>query len=390
MINRTVLKNKKFLVFLLSLVLSFFVSGKGYSKTFIDLYSEYSHDLQNAESMTDEDYRAFAIEFKTLTDSYAEGAYFNFAKNQNTENEYFSVARNLIDFTETQEFFEKESAAKLSSLMQDLILAENKSLKKREKLYQNALLSLSFLSIFLLAMILMFIRQKNKIEKIQKEQEAEKIAMDTLIAVQESERKRIYQDLHDTVSQNLKISQIFLTNLRQSVRQTENVETVDRLIELEKESLRDIKIIIDNLIPPELSETDFKDSIHSLCSSMQASSPVPIKLFIQNEVCFDSFSLEQRLNIYRIIQESITNSIKHSCATEISVIIHQGDAAVKIFITDDGKGFSKTTKVKNEAQDGETHIGIKGIKSRAATLNASLEIISEKQSGTEIKLEIPM
>lgn len=389
MIKYTILKNKKLLAFLLTLVF-FFVRTTGYARTFTDLYFEHFNDLQKAESMTDEEYRAFALEFKSLTASYARGEYFNFAKNQRTENEYVCAVEKLIVFAESQDFFEKQSLAHLSSLMQDLVLAENNSLKKVEKLYQKSLLSLSLMSIFLLAMVLLFIRQKNKIEKIQKKQEEEKIIRDTLIGVQESERKRIYQDLHDTVSQNLKISQIFLTNLRQNVRKKENIENVDHLIELETESVRDIKIIINNLVPPELNETDFKDSIRSLCSDLQASSTIPINLFIQKEVCFDSFSLEHKLNIFRIIQESITNAVKHSGATEISVIIQQGKQVIKIFITDDGKGFSKITQDKNSIQNIEKHIGIKGIESRAATLNATVEIISEKESGTEVKLEIPV
>ena len=395
MINRTVLKNKKLLIFFLTLVFSFCCKSV-HAKTFTGFYFEHFKDLQKVESMSDEDYRAFALEFKALTASFSDGEYFNYAKNQQTESEYICAAENLIEFTQTKEFFEKQSAVKFSALMQDLILAENNSLKKSEKLYQNALLSLSLLSIFLLGMVLVFIRQKNKIEKIRQKQEEEKIIRETLIAVQESERKRIYQDLHDTVSQNLKISQIFLANLKQNVRKKENVQTVDRLIELETESVRDIKIIINNLTPPELNETDFKDSIRSLCQSMQTSSTIPINLFIQKEVCFKSFSLEQKLNIYRIIQESIMNAVKHSGATEISVIIQQGESVIKIFITDDGRGFSKNTQGKssvqdkNNVQDIETHIGIKGIKSRAATLNATVEIISEKESGTEVKLEIPV
>ena len=389
MINRTVLKNKKIIVFILTIVFSF-VCKTVHAKTFTEFYFEHFKDLQKVESMSDEEYRAFALEFKTLTASFFDGEYFDFAKNQQTENEYVCAAENLIEFTQTETFFEKQSAAKLLNLMQDLILAENNSLKKSEKLYQNALLSLSLLSIFLLAMVLLFIRQKNKIEKIRQKQEEEKIIRETLISVQESERKRIYQDLHDTVSQNLKISRIFLTNLKQNVRKKENVQTVDRLIELETESVRDIKIIINNLTPPELNETDFNESIRSLCQSMQTSSTIPINLFIQKEVCFKSFSLEQKLNIYRIIQESITNAVKHSGATEISVIIQRGESVIKIFITDDGMGFSKNAQCKTEVQEIETRIGIKGIKSRAATLNATVEIISERESGTEVKLEIPV
>ena len=367
-----------------------FVCKTVHAKTFTEFYFEHFKDLQKVESMSDEEYRAFALEFKTLTASFFDGEYFDFAKNQQTENEYVCAAENLIEFTQTETFFEKQSAVKLLNLMQDLILAENNSLKKSEKLYQNALLSLSLLSIFLLAMVLLFIRQKNKIEKIRQKQEEEKIIRETLISVQESERKRIYQDLHDTVSQNLKISRIFLTNLKQNVRKKENVQTVDRLIELETESVRDIKIIINNLTPPELNETDFNESIRSLCQSMQTSSTIPINLFIQKEVCFKSFSLEQKLNIYRIIQESITNAVKHSGATEISVIIQRGESVIKIFITDDGMGFSKNAQCKTEVQEIETRIGIKGIKSRAATLNATVEIISERESGTEVKLEIPV
>lgn len=103
----SVLKNKKILAFILTIAFSF-VCETVHAKTFSEFYFEHFKDLQKVESMSGEEYRAFALEFKTLTASFFDGEYFDFAKNQQTENEYICAAQQCACMT-VQNFLTKKT-----------------------------------------------------------------------------------------------------------------------------------------------------------------------------------------------------------------------------------------------------------------------------------------
>ena len=109
-----------------------------------------------------------------------------------------------------------------------------------------------------------------------------------------------------------------------------------------------------------------------------------------------SLHVELPFDIFRIIQESINNAIKHSGASEISVIVRpETDTTLLFMISDDGIGIpqeddnSDAAEATPPAQDiitQSTHLGIKGMKSRATLLGATLDIKSSKETGTQVKL----
>lgn len=98
---------------------------------------------------------------------------------------------------------------------------------------------------------------------------------------------------------------------------------------------------------------------------------------------------------YSIVQESITNAIKHSNASEISVFVREESASLVFMICDDGKGLPSPDSQNTNFSALDTvitgtHLGIKGMKSRAAILNAKFEIKSSFKTGTQIKLTVPL
>lgn len=119
-----------------------------------------------------------------------------------------------------------------------------------------------------------------------------------------------------------------------------------------------------------------------------------VNIFISPEVDFDSLAKshslteQKKLNIYRIIQEAMNNSQKHADATEISVIIKLDEAKenLQIFITDDGKGFN----VNENKSNGQVHLGLKGIAAHASSVGDKITIDSSEETGTEIKVVVPV
>ena len=87
------------------------------------------------------------------------------------------------------------------------------------------------------------------------------------------------------------------------------------------------------------------------------------------------------------MQESLTNAIKHSGASELSLIVREENGSLIFLISDDGRGFSENDKKDNFSEE-STHLGLKGMKSRAEILGAELIVNSNSESGTQVRLTV--
>ena len=87
------------------------------------------------------------------------------------------------------------------------------------------------------------------------------------------------------------------------------------------------------------------------------------------------------------MQESLTNAIKHSGASELSLIVREENGNLIFLISDDGRGFSENDKKDNFSEE-STHLGLKGMKSRAEILGAELIVNSNSESGTQVRLTV--
>jgi signal transduction histidine kinase len=103
----------------------------------------------------------------------------------------------------------------------------------------------------------------------------------------------------------------------------------------------------------------------------------------------DFLSEEENLNLYRIVQEALTNIFKHAQASEVTVLLrnaNEGEAeGLYIFISDDGKGFDVSETDRKRGTDGK-HLGLVGMKERADFIGAKLEIDSHPNEGTQISI----
>lgn len=195
-----------------------------------------------------------------------------------------------------------------------------------------------------------------------------------MIQTQEAERERISNDLHDTVCQDLRILQF--------------MQKDEEAVTLCKKITADVRNTCYALTPSDLKEGIF-DSLISLCSLCKEKTDINVILSIQDDIkqnsVFKSFSKEKNLNIYRIVQEIITNAIKHAEAENISVLLRSFDENnFKIIVSDDGKGFDVSTSVKKK-----NHFGLKNIQTRAENLGGKIALSSEIGEGTQITLIVP-
>ena len=262
---------------------------------------------------------------------------------------------------------------------------------------------ISFLCITFVLFLLSYIRNREKNRTLEEQNKKERLVTETITQVQENERSRISRDLHDTVTQDIRTALLYTHKLMDSTSLSlDQKALLEKIQQIEEENLKNIKNIIRNLTPGEIENASITQLLQELCENVNQAGGIQCKFYARDSELFSKITTEQKLHIFRIVQESINNAIKHSDASEISVILRaETDAADKeasgllFMISDDGKGISETLPTSNTPQKSQpaediisqsTHLGIKGMKSRATLLGATLEIKSDQETGTQVKL----
>lgn len=210
-----------------------------------------------------------------------------------------------------------------------------------------------------------------------------------IIQIQEEERQRLSRELHDTVTQDIRTALLFVRQIQKdNLDSDENKSLIDKIENLETQNLINIRNIIQNLTPTEFETTDLHKLLAEHCNKITLQNKIKCSFFASQDVYFINFSTIKKQNIFRIIQEAITNAIKHSEATEINVLVRresENSPKILYFISDDGHGFSASDE--QDVANQSTHLGINGMKTRAQLIDAELIILSD-ECGTEIKLAV--
>ena len=229
-----------------------------------------------------------------------------------------------------------------------------------------------------------------------------RILLAETIAVQEEERRRISQELHDTVSQNIKVLVLLEKELSAWCFDDYSKEQIEKIITLENKNQKQLRAIIHNLTIPALENVPFKTLIADLCEQFHEQSGIQCSYFISPDVSLDVFSTDQKHHIMRIIQEALHNAQIHASPEETSVVIRKivknegGEeiSKIRIMIFDDGTGFELTKNKKFLGDDyfseSPTHFGMSGMEMRAKLLGGTLTVQRAHESGTEVRLEIPV
>ena len=266
---------------------------------------------------------------------------------------------------------------------------------------------ISLLCITFVLFLLSHIRSKEKNRELEEQNKKERLETETITQVQENERSRISRDLHDTVTQDIRTALLYTHKLNESNELSEEQKNMlQKIQKIEEQNLKNIRNIIRNLTPSEIESASVTQLLSELCENTNEASGIICKFYAEDSDLLTKITTEQKLHIFRIIQESINNAVKHSKASEISVIVRQennseiqNQTGLLFLISDDGIGMTEKNdvsakqKIPQSPKDiisENTHLGIKGMNSRASLLGAKLEIKSDKETGTQIKLFLPL
>lgn len=217
----------------------------------------------------------------------------------------------------------------------------------------------------------------NELEAIKRENEVRQHFAMKLMQSQENERNRIALELHDSIGQKLLlIKNRLLTNIRKEPEQSKS-ESLKKISDLTGETIQEIRDISWDLRPQHLDQLGLTTAIETLVEKVRESSGIKFNLKIDN--IDDLIPRENEINLFRIIQESINNIVKHSQATEAFISIKRNNNMFRLEIKDNGIGMNR--KVKTEG------LGLTGMHERAGILGAELNINFSQTSGTSINME---
>lgn len=210
-----------------------------------------------------------------------------------------------------------------------------------------------------------------------------------LIASQESERKRIAAELHDSLGQRLVvIHNLALFSLKESDGVAASAGWKQAAKEISAEAVSAIgetRSISYNLRPFQLDRLGLRKAIEGLAQTVERASGVRVSSKIDD--IDELFPEELRINFYRILQEGLQNMVKHAHATEANIRIEHLDSTVTVAIADNGQGFMPGHRVDDPSRGG---FGLTGMAERAALLGGTFKVYSANGHGTMITIDIPL
>lgn len=236
------------------------------------------------------------------------------------------------------------------------------------------------LLIIVLTMIfvyVIFIQKKTRLLIAQKEKDMrfEKELATSQIEMKEQTLNYIGQELHDDLGQKLSVVRLRQNQLIAKMKDSEKEELVE-LNELLGECIQDIRELSKTLITEQVIHFGLIESLEREISKIRKLRLLKIELITQKHDI--DIMPKHGLILFRIIQESINNILKHSKAKNVSIKIEDDHEKLDIFISDNGKGFNT-----NLIEDGS---GLKNMELRAKIIHAEFSIESEPGKGTQTSI----
>ena len=207
------------------------------------------------------------------------------------------------------------------------------------------------------------------------------------------ERFKIASELHDSLAQTLASLKIQARVLDESIHQGDDSQMWNELEKLEDsihKANAEIRELIKQFRTGPKATKNFITELENLIDSFKKENS-SIKIFLQIEDKKVNLSDDQSRNTLKIIQEAITNVVKHSQAKIVRLFVSkEKDNTVNVLVEDDGIGIAKSCFIGHEEEVSGEHFGISIMKDRANQMNARLDIESEPGEGVRIKLNIPL
>jgi len=197
----------------------------------------------------------------------------------------------------------------------------------------------------------------------------------TIINTQEIERKRVADDLHDSLGQELSSIRMMFSAINTETISPSNLTIITTCNTILQKSISDLRTICFNMMPASLETADLITAINELLEHTL------IRTQFNTNSEYISLEKEKKTALYRVFQEFLNNSIKHSKASLVSIDFKMKEDNLEIKLSDNGIGFNiNSTHAKGR--------GLMTMKNRIDSINGQFSLKSDKGTGTHLTIEI--
>lgn len=214
-----------------------------------------------------------------------------------------------------------------------------------------------------------------KINSILKEQELELIKAS--ISGQDKERQRISQELHDSIGGNLAAIKLQVNHLNPT--NFSNIQNISHQLD---ETYQQVRNLSHTLLPKKFNQNKFLEVLESYLNNISDASSIKISFIPYSKKEINELDENIQIEVFKITQELLTNTIKHAKATEIEMQLNYIENTLNLLFEDNGVGF--------EIENNTTGIGFANMENRINKLNGSFIIDSKLKRGTIFNIEIPI
>jgi len=215
-------------------------------------------------------------------------------------------------------------------------------------------------------------------------QRADRKVLTAIINTEEKERRRFAEDMHDGLGPMLSTIKLYVNELvSEDISRTEKDDYVNYINQLIDDTVSDIRTMSDNLTPRVIHEYGLISAIEEFCRSISRTQKLSIKFKKPGRK--PELGKHVEINLYRIVNELLNNTIKHAGARKAELSISLKGGKLLFNYNDDGRGFNY-----DRHKPGAKGEGINNIITRVNSIGGSLKIFSQEGKGFKIQIEIPL
>ena len=264
--------------------------------------------------------------------------------------------------------------------------------KENERMNLIIIVVISILIILALVASLVILKLRSKTKLAEKERQIDRQKVDELLKnqelssimnvleIQEKERKRIAQDLHDRLGSMLSMVKLHFKNTEKNLEQLkqQNKDEYEKASKLLDEACDEVRKIAHNLISGVLRKFGLVAALNDLGHTVEQSGQLTMEVVTTG--LDERLGWDYELNIYRVIQELLANTMKHAEATEVTIQLLRNNGNLRVIYEDDGRGFDDS-KI-------QLGMGMKNIASRLDKLGSALQTDSGKGGGSTFMFNV--
>jgi two-component system NarL family sensor kinase len=309
-------------------------------------------------------------------------------QNQELENDrnIFKIGSQTLLLQKNKVLLDRKQLETKAKAQQIKLLASQNDVQKLELLKRNIFLGIiaGALLITILLSYLFYNRYKLKQEARLHEEviTQQDLATKAVLNAEENERKRISGELHDGLGQLFSAVKLNLSALTDglSFKDEHTKEMFGKTMNLVDESCKEVRVISHQMAPNVLLKSGLAAAVRDFISKIDSR---------RLKINLETFGLQERLDqnietvLYRVIQETVNNVIKHAGANSLDIQLNKDEEGVNAMIEDNGKGFEASQIEKFEG------IGLKNIRTRVTFLKGTVDFSSSPGQGTLIAIFIP-